>query len=324
MAPELRPIRTGPPALRVLCGERVLVTGGCGFIGGAVVEAFRGAGADVVVADRTPYPDPDVDSLVGDLRDPAFLSGVVQPGLTGVVHLAAVTSVLESKGDPAGTYEANVAVTAALLERMRVAGVDRFVLSSTNAVLGDVGTVPLHEDLPPRPLTPYGATKAACEMLASGYAGSYGIAASAVRFTNVYGPRMAAKDSLVPRLMRAALSGQEIDVYGDGTQVRDLVHVDDAVDGVLLAWRRRHVGALTVGSGRTVTVNVLVSLVREITGRPIPTRHVDPPGGEMYAVVADIGRARSLGYEPRVELGDGLRGVWREFSGSAAAALDNA
>jgi len=310
--------RAGQPA-DDLRDQRVLVTGGLGFIGRTVVDALLASGAEVVVADRGPHPDPRVESLAGDLRDPAVVDGAVTPGLTGVIHLAAVTSVLRSKEDPAGTYEANVAVTAHLLERARLCGVGRFVMSSTNAVVGDVGDGIIDEGLPLRPLTPYGATKAACEMLLSGYAASYDMACASLRFTNVYGPGMGHKDSFVPRLMRAALHGHEADVYGDGLQKRDLVHVRDIADGVLLAWRRAHVGPLVLGSGHSVTVNDMVDAARRVTLAPIPVRYVEPQAGEMPAVMVDISRARMLGFRPRVDIDAGFASVWDDFCGTGRA-----
>jgi UDP-glucose 4-epimerase len=294
-------------------GERVLVTGGSGFIGRRVVAALQAAGAAVVVADRTAHPDARLRRVGGDLRDPAVRDAAVEPGLTGIVHLAAITSVLGSLRDPALVHEVNVGVTAGLLELGRQRGVGRFVLASTNAVVGDVGESTIHEDLPLRPLTPYGATKAAAEMLLSGYAGGYGMTTCALRLTNVYGPGMRDKDSMVARLMRAAAAGHHTEVYGSGRQCRDLVHVDDVVAGLLRAWAADHVGPLIVGSGRSVTVLDLVDAARKATGVDLPVTHVPPKAGEMPAVRVSVDRARALGYEPSVELADGLAGVWQEF-----------
>src|SRR5262249_7550397 len=155
--------------------------------------------------------------------------------------------VLRSVEDPVGTYRLNVDATAALLELAREREVARFILASTNAVTGDVGSEPISEALPLRPLTPYGATKAAGEMLLSAYAGVYGMQACAVRFANVYGPGMHHKDSFVPRLMRAAAQDAGVQVYGDGSALRDYVHVHDVVQGVLCAWQAGHSGALIIG-----------------------------------------------------------------------------
>jgi len=143
--------------------SRVLVTGGSGFIGRRLVMALLAGGADVTVADRHEPSAPGVRFVDGDLRDPAVAAQAVSPGTEVIVHLAAVTSVLRSVEDPAGTYEANVATTAGLLELGRTRDVGTFVLASTNAVVGDVGAAVITEQQPLRPLTPYGATKAAAD-----------------------------------------------------------------------------------------------------------------------------------------------------------------
>jgi UDP-glucose 4-epimerase len=304
-----------------LSGQQVLVTGGAGFVGRSVVRALRREGVRVTVVDLQPFPDAGVTSVVGELTDPATRDAAVRAGLDGIVHLAAVTSVLRSMEDPAGVYEANVAATAGLLELARTRGVGRFLLASTNAVVGDVGDATIHEDIPLRPLTPYGATKAACEMLLSGYAGAYRMSTCALRLTNVYGQGMTHKDSFVARLMRAARTGATVEIYGDGTQRRDFVHVDDVVQGLLLAWRQRTTGSLIIGSGRSISVLDLLDQARRVTGRPLPAVHVAPKPGEMPAVIVDIGRARSLGYRPAVALEDGLLSAWNDFADAEVARL---
>ncbi|MGH3877812.1 MAG: NAD-dependent epimerase/dehydratase family protein [Actinophytocola sp.] len=296
--------------------DRVLVTGGSGFIGRAVVGAFRRRGMPVTVVDREPPVD-EIDGVVyvkGDLNDAGVREAVVVPGTAGIVHLAARTSVLQSVEHPAETYADNVAVTQELLELARARGVSRFLLASTNAVVGDVGAATITEDLPPRPLTPYGATKAACEMLLSGYAGAYGMTTCALRFSNVYGPGMAHKDSFVARMMRAALSGYTVRVYGDGKQRRDLVHVDDVVAGMLSAWDSGYTGRAIIGSGISVSVLEMIEAVRRVTGRPLPAEHVPAPGGEMPAVVVDLSRsAETIGHRPSISLDEGLATTWRYF-----------
>ena len=299
--------------------SRVLVTGGAGFIGRRLVMTLLGSGADVTVADMRDWSAPGVRSVIGDLRDPSVAAQAVSPGTDAIFHLAAVTSVLRSIEDPAGTYETNVAATASLLELARTRGVGTFILASTNAVVGDVGDDVITERHTIRPLTPYGATKAAGEMLLNCYSASYGIAGCALRFSNVYGPGMEAKDSFVPRLMRAARDGRGVQVYGDGTQVRDLVHVDDIVAGTLLAWRAGDCGPLILGAGESITVNDIVEAARAVTGEPIPAENIPPKPGEMPAVIVDISAACALGYRPAYDLKSGLATVWPEFAPSAAA-----
>jgi UDP-glucose 4-epimerase len=296
-------------------GLRVLVTGGSGFVGRNVVARLLTRGHDVVVADHQEHDGNDeVKSVVGDLCDPAVREQAVTDDVDAIVHLAAATSVLGSIERPAEVHRTNVEMTAGLLEAARQRGVGTFVLASTNAVTGDVGQSTITEDVRLAPLTPYGATKAASEMLLSGYAGAYGLRAPALRFSNVYGEGMGHKDSLIPRLMRAALSGDEIEVFGDGEQRRDLVHASDIAQAVALAVEGWPTGPVIVGGGRSYTVNELIEAAREATGRPIGTRNVPAKPGEMPAVVVDISRARSLGYEPQVSLIDGMRGVWRDFA----------
>lgn len=288
-------------------------------MGRSVVAELHRQGVDVVVADRDPFPGDGVTLVQGDLRDPAVRDRAVTGELTGIVHLAAITSVLMSAEQPQETYQNNVEMTQGLLELARERGTGPFVLASTNAVVGNVGTSTITEQSPLRPLTPYGATKAACEMLLSGYAGAYGMTTAALRFTNIYGPGMAAKDSFVPRLMRAALSGGGVQVYGDGKQARDLVHVEDVATAIVTAWQRGFSGTAIIGAATSVTVLDLIEAARQATGRPIPAEHVPAKTGEMPAVIVDISRAKTeLDYRPRYELADGLRTVWADFAGAAA------
>jgi UDP-glucose 4-epimerase len=300
-----------------VAGRRVLVTGGAGFIGSHVVLALIDAGADVVVADRLLYGHPHDESIEIDLTEAGAADEVLGPEVDAVVHLAAATSVLKSVALPAETYATNVAITAALLERARKVGTGTFVFASTNAVVGPAERLPIDESTPLRPLTPYGATKAAAEMLLSCYRSSYDIRGVALRLTNVYGPRMAGKDSIVPRLMRAARSGATFEIYGDGQQLRDYVFIDDVVAAVLLGLGGRGDGPVIIGSGSSTSVLDLIETVRRVTGAELPSYQGPAKPGEMAKVIVDIGRARSLGWQPSVSLHDGLARVWSSWAADA-------
>jgi UDP-glucose 4-epimerase len=302
----------GPPDLT---GRRILVTGGSGFIGRHVVSDLRRVGAVVRVVDLQSHPDPDVEIVIGDIAEREVLDAALEGGFNGVVHLAAVTSVLRSMEHPELTFRTNVAATAGLLEAARAAGAGSLVFTSTNAVTGPMDAPAISESATLRPLTPYGATKAAGEMLMSAYTASYGLRCAALRLTNVYGPGMQAKDSIVARLMRAIRLEQTFEIYGDGHQVRDYVHAADVTAAVHLglsdaSWS----GPTVIGSGRSLSVLEVIDAVRRVTGAEIDVRHGPPRAGEMPAVIVDPSRALSAGWSPRFSFEEGLGGVWEEWS----------
>jgi UDP-glucose 4-epimerase len=276
-----------------LNGRRVLVTGGSGFIGRHVVSQLTADGAQVRVVDLQPHVDPSVDIVVGDIADPEVLTRAFEGGFDSVVHLAAVTSVLKSVQQPELTFRTNVIGTNALLEAGRAAGVRSLAFASTNAVTGLMKAPKISEAATLEPLTPYGSTKAAGEMLMSAYTASYGMRCACIRLTNVYGPGMQAKDSIVARLMRCIRMGTTFEIYGDGTQVRDYVHAFDVV------------AAMRLGLTSDQWVGPKV----------IDVRHGPAKPGEMPAVIVDTSQAQAAGWTPRYpSLDDGLVGVWEEWS----------
>jgi UDP-glucose 4-epimerase len=301
-----------------LNGSRILVTGGSGFIGRHVVADLAAAGAEVRVVDLRPHPDPAVEIVLGDLTEPGVAARALEGGFDSVVHLAAVTSVLRSLEQPELTFATNVAATAMLLEAARAAGVRSLAFASTNAVTGPMEDPAISESSRLRPLTPYGSTKAAGEMLMSAYTASYDVRCAPLRLTNVYGPGMQAKDSIVARLMRAIRTGGGFEIYGDGRQVRDYVHVSDVVAGMMLAlvdesWQ----GPMVIGTGTSHSVLDVVDEVRRVTGAELPVTHGPAKAGEMPAVIVDSSRARAAGWAPRYSLDEGLAGVWEEWSQAA-------
>jgi UDP-glucose 4-epimerase len=299
-----------------LNGRRVLVTGGSGFIGRHVVSELTDAGASVRVIDLNPHPDPDVDVVIGDIADPEALSRALDGGADSIVHLAAVTSVLKSVQEPERTFQTNVVGTNAVLAAGRDAGVTSLAFASTNAVTGPMTAPKISEAAVLNPLTPYGSTKAAGEMLMSAYTASYGVRCACIRLTNVYGPGMQAKDSIVARLMRGIRLGTTFEIYGDGNQVRDYVHVHDVVAAMKLALTSEQwSGPMVIGSGESLSVHEVVAAVRDVSGAEVPVRHGPAKPGEMPAVIVDPSKAHAAGWSPRYpRLADGLVGVWDEWS----------
>ncbi len=298
--------------------QRVVVTGGAGFIGRQVVHSLLEAGHEVTVVDKDPVRDDvrdHVRGVAGDLREESVRLDALAPGTDAVVHLAAETSVLGSMRDPARVHANNVEVTAGLVEVARQRGIGCLALASSNAVCGPHdGT--LHEQLPLRPLTPYGATKAACEMVLWGYAGAFGVRTPMLRLTNVFGRGMEVKDSFIARLCRAAAQGEGVQIYGDGSQRRDLVDVEDVARGFLAALSRPDdwpSGPVVIGSGVSHTVLAMTEQARATTGCEIPATHVDPKPGEMPAVIVTNELARSRGWEPSVDLELGMEHAWASF-----------
>ncbi len=207
-----------------------------------------------------------------------------------------------------------MAGTHHVLEGARAAGVKALVFASTNAVTGPMEEPAITERAALRPLTPYGATKAAGEMLMSAYTSVYGVRCTCLRLTNVYGPGMQAKDSIVARLMRGIRLGTTFEIYGDGRQVRDYVHVSDVFDAARLALSdERWHGPVVIGAGRSLSVLEVVEEVKRITGAELAYTHGPAKPGEMPAVIVDPARARGLGWSARYGFSEGVAGVWEEW-----------
>jgi UDP-glucose 4-epimerase len=302
--------------------SRILVTGGAGFIGAAVVHALLGRGDEVVVLDSGlgagfGYLEGSRAAiLAADIRDTAALERALV-GCRAVVHLAAQASVPQSISDPLGDLEINVRASLSLLEKARQAGVTKFVFASSNAVIGG-HPPPTREDLVPYPVSPYGAAKAAMEAYLRAYHEAFGVEGVALRFANAYGPRSAHKSSVVASFVKAYLAGGPITIHGTGGQTRDFVHVTDVSSIVLTCLDAP--GALVadeifqVGTGQETSLLELAQLLFEVGGAEVPLEHGPPSFGDVARNVSDITKARTiLGYAPRVTLREGLADTMKWF-----------
>lgn len=302
--------------------DRVLVTGGCGFIGANLVRrvAERGLARALRVVDdesagsRDAIAPYDAEFIRGDFRDPDLMRRALR-GVDAVVHLAARTSVVDSIADPAADFDANVAGTFRLLTLMREAGTPRLVNASTGgAILGEAPP-PVHEAMAPQPASPYGAGKASGEAYCSAFAASYGLGAVSLRFSNVYGPMSLHKGSVVAAFMRRILDNEPLVVHGDGSQTRDYVFVEDLCDGIAAAAVSDVSGTFQLGSGVGTTVNQLIDRIAKATGRLRPRVRYDPfRVGEIRHTWADVAKAREgLGWTPSTGLPEGLARTWSWF-----------
>ncbi|HYO41647.1 MAG TPA: NAD-dependent epimerase/dehydratase family protein [Candidatus Limnocylindrales bacterium] len=301
-----------------MTASRVLVTGGAGFIGSALVRRLATSGSEVRVLDnlsighRAYLAGQPCELVVGELADPAVVRAAVD-GCDAVVHLAARAGIPDSVTDPLGTFEANVAQTVHLLEAARGAGVRRFVLASSNAVLGP-HVPPADESVLARPASPYGASKLAGEAYLAAYAATYGMATCALRFSNAYGPRSLHKKSVVASWIRAALTNTPLTIFGDGEQTRDFVHVDDlasAIAAALAASEERVAGSvLQVGTGLETTVNELAATLERVVQRSVTVHHEPERAGDILRNSSRVDLAAEvIGWRSAVGLDDGLRGT---------------
>jgi UDP-glucose 4-epimerase len=293
---------------------RVLVTGGLGFLGRPVTADLLAAGHEVTVLTRGRpgvAPPTGADVVDGDVRDRQRLHEVAAHGrFEAVCHLAGLISGRDSFADPLSYFDVNVGGTLNLLTALDAVRAGRppvrFVLVSTNIVYGSVHRGPLGEELAPHPESPYAESKLAAERLVAAYAATGVIGAVVLRPFNIAGAVGGVPDTdpgrILPNALRAA-TGQapHVTLNGDGSAVRDFVHVADAADAVRLALAAATPGAspvYNVGSGVGSSMADVIRAVEEVAGRPVPVRRA-APRPEPPALVGDVRRAAAeLGWRP--------------------------
>jgi UDP-glucose 4-epimerase len=311
---------------------KVVVTGAAGFIGSHLAESLLKDGFEVVGVDAfiDYYPrtvkERNLKHLL-DHRTFRFVQGQVQgldlrPILEGaghVYHLAAQAGVRASWGRDFSLYtDHNVLATQRLLEAALDAGRPRIVYASSSSVYGDTKALPLREDAPCQPVSPYGVTKLAAEHLGHLYERNHGLPVTSLRFFTVYGPRQR-PDMAFHRFLKAARDNEPIRVFGDGEQTRDFTFVADTVQATRAAALSGRPGAAyNVGGGERVTLNEVLKTIEGITGRRFDIRREAPQKGDMRDTAADTEAARrDLGFKSRVTLAEGLRLEWDWIRGEA-------
>ena len=296
---------------------KVLVTGGAGFIGSHVVDAYLEAGHEVVVIDdlshgkRENVP-PYLQFYHLDIRDKTQLRLLFQlEGFDVVVHQAALANVRESMERPDVYAEVNIIGSINLLEASKDFGVKRFIYASTGgAVYGEPLYLPVTEEHPINPLDPYGASKHTVEHYLYLYHANYGLPYVVLRYPNVYGPRQDpfGEAGVIAIFTGRMLAGQPVTINGDGTQQRDFVYVGDVARANLLALTRGDNGIFNLGTGKPVDVNTIFAKLKELTGYPHEANYGPAKKGEVYRIYLDASKAKaSLGWEPQVDFDEGLR-----------------
>ena len=309
----------------VIALQRILVTGGAGFIGTNLVERLLcGSDMQILVLDDLSNssgelsPSRRVELVEGSILDEAVVSRCMSR-VDAVVHLAAHTRVIESIEDPLHNLHVNVLGTCTILEAMRRHRVTRIVsASSGGAIVADVEP-PMHEDIPPQPTSPYGASKLAVEGYLSAYAGSYAVDALSLRFSNIYGIYSRSKSSVVAHFIKEIVRHRRITVYGDGSQTRDFLYVSDLCEGIVAGLESGQSGVLQLGMGKPTSVARLIEHLRETLPLDFEVTHTGFRPGEVVHTYCDIGRARErLGFNPTTELPEGIGLTWTWFQDNFA------
>jgi len=314
--------------------SKALVTGGAGFIGSNVARLLAEDGYDVVVLDNlaTGYREnldglKDVRVVEADVRDASVMDQVTD-GVQVIFHLAASVGNARSIENPLYDSDVNVLGTLRVLEAARRARVRKLVCSSSAAIFGELKHLPIREDHPCEPDTPYGVSKLAEEKHCLAYAKLYELEAVCLRYFNVYGlnQRYDAYGNVIPIFARRMLRGETLTIYDDGEQTRDFVNVDDVARANILAAQAQGVsGVFNIGSGTALTVNELVVQMGKACDITPEIKRAQPRKGDVRHSRADISSASSvLGYRPTVELIDGLRDYMKWMRGELASTPDSA
>lgn len=317
--------------------KKYIITGGCGFIGTSLITKLQGNDVQIRVYDSlitgtreglaevasfteiSPESNPSHPGVYlykGDIRDAAALQAASK-GTDCLIHLAANTGVGPSVENPRLDMECNVMGTFNALEAARLNEIKQFIFASSGAPAGEV-TPPIHEELPPHPVSPYGASKLAGEGYCSAYYRTFGINTVALRFGNVYGPRSKHKSSVVAKFIRTALEGKTCTIFGDGMQTRDFIYIDDLISAMQLALDK-NIGGETfqIASGSERTIKELALLLQQMLnshGITMKLAYTAKRKGDVLRNFSDTTKAKNmLGWVPAYSLEEGLENTIKYF-----------
>jgi len=295
---------------------KTLVTGGAGFIGSNLVRLLLEKGHEVTVLDNLSSghrlnlkPFPEARLIVGDVRDVSILECAIQTAEV-VFHLAASVGNTRSIVHPIVDAQINVLGTLNVLEAARHHGVRKIVFSSSASIFGELQTLPIAENHPVEPDSPYGATKLGAEKLCLAYAKLYALEAICLRYFNVFGVNQCydAYGNVIPIFAHKLIFQEPLTIFGDGEQTRDFINVADVARANYLAGLNEGVsGAFNLGSGAAITINQLVQMMEEASGLEAQVVHDSPRKGDVRHSLADLSAIqKAIGFTPRVNLKEGL------------------
>jgi UDP-glucose 4-epimerase len=288
--------------------KKVAVTGGLGFIGSHLIGRLNEDNDVVIIDNQTSGNIKNIEDLDFTKIDTDF-SDITQANLEQifedvdyVFHMAAVTSVPLSVNDPLKSNEVNITGTLKVLEAAKNCEVKKLILSSSSAVYGETETVPINEKNPINPLSPYAVTKATGELYCRVYSEIYELSTIALRYFNVFGPKQDPKSqyaAVIPIFIDKLLKNESPVIYGDGEQTRDFVSVKQVVEANILAAKSNETGSYNIGLGRSTSINQLFGMIKDIMGKDISPIYENERAGEIKHSVADISKAKSIGYTPK-------------------------
>ncbi len=303
----------------------ILVTGGAGFIGSHIVDAYIREGHRVVVLDnlstgKREQVHPDATFYEIDLMAPEVKDIFEKEKIDAINHHAAQISVTQSVADPAFDAEINIVGSLKLLELAATYKVKKFVFASTGGALyGEQDYYPADEAHPTQPISPYGIAKLTVERYLSYYRENFSIHPTILRYSNVYGPRQDphGEAGVVSIFCKQLLKDQQPVIFGDGEQTRDFVSVFDVVNANLKAVSENCQGTYNVGTGKETSVNTITALLIKASGKTLPPRHNPPRMGEQRRSCIDYGKFnKDHGWQPTQVLDEGLKGTFNFFTDS--------
>ena len=292
--------------------EKFVITGGAGFIGSNLAE-YLSKDNDVLVIDdlstgkKENLAGLDVRFLKGSLTDLLLLRENFA-GAACVFHQAAIASVKKSVEDPARTNAVGIDGTLNVLIAAKDAGVRRVVQASSAAVYGSSLQLPKNEDMLPEPMSPYAVSKLAAEHYARVFQELYGLKTVSLRYFNVFGPKQdpsSEYSGVISRFISALLNDEQPVIYGDGEQTRDFVYVNDVVSANILASRGAP-GVYNIACAKSISLNTLVTVIGKILAKEVRPRYESARAGDIKHSVADINRAKGMGYLPKYNLEEAL------------------